>query len=309
MASRVDVLVLGGGPDAEREVSLMSSRGVADALSKLPRFNVRYEVIGRIGAKELAALPGEVVFPVLHGSFGEGGPMQDLLEASGRSYIGSGPTASRLAMDKMGTKLAAASVGIPTCSACVLNTSDPACPFPTPVVLKPVHEGSSVGVHICKSAEAWGKARDEAIADMAAHPGRAYMVEKAVLGGRELTVGLLDGAALAPIEIKPATEFYDYEAKYLRDDTQYDVDPPLPGGVKASISRWAEQLGGVMGLRHMARVDFLLGADGQPWMLEVNTIPGFTSHSLLPKAAAHAGLPFERLCERLVDLAMRDAGR
>ncbi len=309
MASRVEVLVLGGGPDAEREVSLMSSRGVAEALTKLPRFNVRYEVIGRIGTKELASLPGEVVFPVLHGSFGEGGPMQDLLEAGGRVYVGSGPAASRLAMDKMGTKLAAAAVGVPTCAACVLNTADAACPFPMPVVLKPVHEGSSVGVHICKDAGAWTKAREAAIADMAKHPGRAYMVEKAVLGGRELTVGLLDGAALAPIEIKPATEFYDYEAKYLRDDTQYMVDPSLPEGVKDRIRGWAEQLGKAMGLRHMSRVDFLLGADGRPWMLEVNTIPGFTSHSLLPKAAAHAGQSFERLCERLVEMALRDAGR
>ncbi|GJQ29332.1 MAG: D-alanine--D-alanine ligase [Phycisphaerae bacterium] len=307
MASPVSVLVLGGGPDAEREVSLMSSRAVAEALASDARFTVRYEVIGRITAEELRSLPGDVVFPVLHGAFGEGGPLQDLLEADGRAYVGSGPGASRLAMDKMGTKLSAAREGVRTCPACVLNAADPACPLPLPVVVKPIHEGSSVGVHICRDEAAWRAAREAAIGDTAKHPGRVYMVESAVLGGREVTVGLLDGAALAPIEIKPATEFYDYEAKYLRDDTRYDVDPSLPGDVGKTMRRDAERLGRAMALRHMARVDFLVDRSGVPWMLEVNTIPGFTSHSLLPKAAAHAGLSFTGLCTRLVELALRDA--
>lgn len=287
----------------------MSSRGVADALAVNPRFDVRLEIVGRLTSDQLRALPGNVVFPVLHGAFGEGGPLQDLLEHDGRPYVGSGPAASRLAMDKMGTKLTAERVGVPTASACVFNAGDPACPLPLPLVLKPVHEGSSVGVHICRDWAAWEAARAEALADMRAHPGRAYMVEQAILGGRELTVGMLDGEPLAPIEIKPATEFYDYQAKYLRDDTQYIVDPELPSGVSPTIRQRAATLSRTMGVRHMCRVDFLIDAAGRAWMLEVNTIPGFTSHSLLPMAAKHAGLSFGGLCERLIDLALRDSSR
>lgn len=304
MATRV--LILGGGPDAEREVSLESSRCVHEALSGRKRFEVRREVIGRLTGAELAALPGDVVFPVLHGPFGEGGGVQDLLELDGRPYVGSRPAAARLAMDKMGTKLAGLRAGVPTCEACVFNGSDAACPVPLPVVVKPVHEGSSVGVHICRDRTAWDAARETVMADMEDHPWRAYMVERAVLGGRELTVGLLDGEALAPVEIKPAAEFYDYEAKYHRDDTRYEVDPPLAPGVGARLREFAVRIGGVVGVRHMARVDFLLDAGGELWMLEINTIPGFTTHSLLPMGAAHAGIEFPSLCERLVEMALRD---
>lgn len=300
------VLVLGGGPDAEREVSLESSRGVAEALATIPKFSVRREIIGRITLDELRALPGEVIFPVLHGAFGEGGPLQDLLEADGRAYVGSGPLAARRAMDKMATKLAAEAVGVPTCSAGILNIADPACPLPLPVVVKPVHEGSSVGVHICRDLEGWKHGRAAAIEEMNANPGRIYMVERAILGGRELTVGLLDRQPLAPIEIIPATEFYDYEAKYIRDDTRYVVAPELPRGVAGAIQHRARTLGVALGLRHMARVDFLLDSAGNAWMLEVNTIPGFTGHSLLPMGAKHAGLDFPALCERLIELALRD---
>ncbi len=287
----------------------MSSRGVADALAANPRFDVRLEVVGRITAGELSTLPGQVVFPVLHGAFGEGGPLQDLLEEGGRAYVGSGPGASRLAMDKVGTKLASERVGVPTAPACVFNGADEGCPLPLPVVLKPIHEGSSVGVRICRNEDAWISARLDVVAEMRSHPSRAYMVERAILGGRELTVGLLDGEPLAPIEIKPETEFYDYEAKYLRDDTKYHVDPQLPDGVGAVIRKRAATLAHAMGIRHMCRVDFLLDASGTPWMLEVNTIPGFTTHSLLPMAAKHAGLSFGALCERLIDLALRDHTR
>src|SRR5262245_1943970 len=114
MATGVEVLVLGGGPDAERAVSLDSSRGVAESLKSLNRYRVRYEVIGRITGAELKALPGEVIFPVLHGPFGEGGPLQELLEKDGRAYVGCGPAPARAAMDKMATKMAAARIGVPT---------------------------------------------------------------------------------------------------------------------------------------------------------------------------------------------------
>jgi D-alanine-D-alanine ligase len=132
------------------------------------------------------------------------------------------------------------------------------------------------------------------------------MVERAILGGRELTVGILDGAALPIIEIKPAVEFYDYHAKYHSDDTKYQTNPALPAGVAERLSQDAVRLGAAIGVRHLCRVDFILDAAGNPWLLEVNTMPGFTTHSLVPMAAKAAGLDFSALTARLVDLALRD---
>jgi len=300
------VLVMGGGPDAEREVSLLSSRGVADALVAGGTYDVNYVVVDRPGAGELAAMRGDVVFPVLHGPFGEGGGMQDLLAKGGRPFVGCGPIAARTAMDKVASKLAAASLGVRTAAAHVLNEADAACPLPLPVVVKPVHEGSSVGVHICRDEAQWGSARAAVSEERRAGLRRAYMVEAAVLGGSEITVGVVDGTALPIIRIVPSVEFYDYEAKYNRDDTRYEVNPALPAGVVGEVQAAAESLARAIGVRHLCRVDFLLDGDARPWFLEVNTMPGFTSHSLLPMAAKAVGLEFPALAERLVGLAIRD---
>jgi len=308
-ARRAAVLVLAGGPDAEREVSLVGARCVADALAADPRFDVRHEVVGRLDAAALAALGGDVVFPVLHGPFGEGGPMQDLLEAGGRPYVGCGPRAARLAMDKAATKLAALRLGIATAEAAIFNPNDGESPLVLPVVLKPVHEGSSVGLHICRDAAQWEAARQAVLADLREHPRRVYLLEREIERGRELTVGLLDGRPLAPIEIRPAQGVYDYQAKYHRDDTRYDVSPALPAGVTERIQSQAAALASALGVRHLARVDFILDSAGVAWLLEINTMPGFTTHSLLPMAALHAGLPFAALCAKLVDLALRDGPR
>src|ERR1051325_10902965 len=152
-----EVLVLGGGPEAEREVSLWSSKAVAEALTSLGRYRVRYEVIGKLTSAQLKSLPGEVVFPVLDGWWVEGGPLQDLLEVDGRAFVGCGPTAARLAMDKLATKMMAAKAGVLTAASAVFNRDDEGCPLPFPVVVKPVHEGSSVGVHFVRTQEQWGK--------------------------------------------------------------------------------------------------------------------------------------------------------
>jgi D-alanine-D-alanine ligase len=304
--SLIDVLVLGGGPDAERAVSLVSSRAVADALGGVPGYRAHYAVIERISGAELGAMPGRVIFPVLHGAYGEGGPLQDLLVADGRPFVGCGPLAARMAMDKLATKVAAARIGVPTAACAAFNGADPGCPLAFPVVMKPVHEGSSVGVHFARNAAEWERAHGLVLADQAAHPRRGYMIERAILGGRELTVGLIDGKALAPIEIKPAVAFYDYEAKYHSDDTRYLTDPDLPSGVKPAIQKYAERLFAELGCRHLARADFILDSSGEPWLLEINTMPGFTGHSLLPMAAGHAGLSFGALAAKLVELAMRD---
>lgn len=307
---RPRVAVLAGGPDAEREVSLNSARAVADALERSGRFSVGYHEIQRVSHPDLRRIEGDVFFPALHGGYGEGGPLQDLLEADGRAYVGSGPAAARRAMDKIATKLAAVAAGVPTAPAGVFDVRDEHSFVGLPAVLKPVHEGSSVGVHLCRSPADWDRARAEVAADMRDLPGRVYMVERLVTGA-ELTVGVLDPggareAALPPIRIQPRVEFYDYQAKYTRDDTEYTVDPPLPAGVSEAIRRGALTMARALGIRHLCRVDFLLDGEGRAWLLEVNTMPGFTSHSLFPMAARHAGMEMPGLCAALVDLALRD---
>ncbi len=303
------VLVLGGGPDAEREVSLASAGTVAASLRESGSCQVVEKTIDRLSLAELRALPGDVIAPILHGSFGEGGPLQDLLEADGRPYVGSGPGAARLAMDKLATKLVAAREGIPTAQACVLNAGDAACPLPFPVVVKPVHDGSSVGLHICAEPRAWPAVFASVVEDMRRHPGRVYMVER-YIAGKELTVGLIDGQALPIIHIVPADGAYDYEAKYHRDDTRYILDPPLPPGVAERVRAQSVNLARAMDVRHLARVDFILDDRAIAWLLEVNTMPGFTSHSLVPMASRHAGTDLPTLCRSLVEMAVRDrAGR
>lgn len=300
------VLVLGGGPDAERKVSLVSAAAVAEALRLVGEFEVVERTIDRVRRDDLRAMPGDVVFPVLHGAFGEGGPLQELLEADGRPFVGSGSAASRLAMDKAATKAAAVRLGVPTPAFTIFDPRDEGCALPLPVVLKPVHDGSSVGLHLCRDRAEWHAAHAAALADARGNPGRVYMVEQ-MIHGRELTVGLLDGAPLPIVEIVPADGVYDYEAKYHRDDTRYVVSPALPPGAGEAVQRAAAAVAGALGVRHMARADFILDAAGIPWLLEVNTIPGFTGHSLLPMAARSAGLEMPALCARLVALALRDA--
>lgn len=300
------VLVLGGGPDSEREVSLESSRGVADALATAG-YRVRREVIDRILAAELRAIAADVIFPVLHGPWGEGGPLQDILTEVGKPFVGCLAPAARLAMDKVATKLASLRAGVPTLAAAVLNIHDDEPPLPLPVVVKPIHEGSSVGVHICRSRQDYDRAIAAVLDARKAHPSRTNMVEQAVIGARELTVGVLDGGPLPVIQIEAAVEFYDYEAKYKRDDTRYTLDPALPGGLREELQRRAVAVAREVGVRHLCRVDFLLDTSGNAWLLEVNTMPGFTSHSLVPMAAKHAGLDFPALTSKLVQMALRDA--
>ncbi|GJM19366.1 MAG: D-alanine--D-alanine ligase [Phycisphaeraceae bacterium] len=301
------VLVLGGGPDAEREVSLTSSQAVAGALAQGGRFKVEYRTIDRVTDAELEAMPGDVVFPVLHGPFGEGGPVQDMLARGDRPYIGAGPSAARRAMDKMGCKLAAAAAGVPTAVGAVLDISDSVCPFDPPVVVKPNTEGSSVGLYVCKTLDQWDRAHAAARDGAEQHPGRAWMVERFV-PGRELTVGLVgpEGAmkALPIVEIRPAGGTYDYDAKYARSDTVYVTDPDLPAGVGERVRAMGEAVAAAMGVRHLARADFILTPAGEPMFLEINTMPGFTSTSLVPKAAAATGMDLPDLCAHLVELAL-----
>jgi D-alanine-D-alanine ligase len=312
------VLILAGGPDAEREISIASAetvhQGCLDA-----GFDATLKVIDRPTLDEIKSWETDVVFPVLHGRFGEGGALQALLEQTDHPFVGCQAQAARLAMDKMGTKLIAARFSIPTPAAVIFDPADAAhpdesfCPLELPVILKPVADGSSVGIHICHDQAQW-LAAVEAVADeLAENPNRVYMIERMVVG-RELTVSLLANAAgeletLPIIEISPAEGVYDFEAKYTRDDTIYTLNPDLSDTITTGIREHAGLIAVALGVRHLARVDFLC-ADDEHWaLLEVNTMPGFTKTSLMPKAAQAHGIDMPQLCTVLIENALQDFER
>lgn len=284
-----------GGPDAEREVSLDSGKAVAQAL----RSNNSYHVAEHTIDDPAASLPVknvDVFFPALHGPWGEGGPLQQLLDITGVPYVGSGSNAAALCMDKWKTKQALKNItGFRTPDA-VIFTAGQKCPVAPPLVLKPINDGSSVDVFICKSdseltaAQQWLSKRHNVLAEK-------------YIRGRELTVGILCGEVLPIIEIVPNVSFYDYDAKYKSDATRYVVNPDVPAAHAQQCRDMALAVYKNLGCRDLARVDFMCDATG-PWFLEVNTMPGFTSHSLLPKAAAAVGIDFAKLCTTLIESAL-----
>jgi D-alanine-D-alanine ligase len=298
-SQRPTVLVLMGGPDAEREVSICSGTEVAAALRQSGRFNVVEQIIDKPTFIETPALTtgANVIFPVLHGHWGEGGPLQDLLEQVGLPYVGSKPQAARLAMDKLITKSLLSELGVPTPPSRQLMPDDE-CDLAPPLVLKPVDDGSSVDLRICRTTAEVAKARYEL------HPKRGRLMAERYIKGREITVGIVFDQPLPLIEIVPGVEFYDYEAKYTRDDTKYIIDPPLAADVRDQCIRIAMSAFQRLGCRDISRVDIMLDSDSQPWFLEINTMPGFTTHSLVPMAARGTGLEMPEVCARLVERAM-----
>lgn len=311
------VLVLGGGPDAEREVSIASARGVHQGCIEAG-LDATLMIVDTPSTEEIRSWETDIVFPVLHGKFGEGGELQNRLEQAGVAFVGSGFAASALAMDKLATKLVASRMGIPTPESCVLDTGllgqgvALRSPIDVPIVVKPVHDGSSMGLHICKTEDEWRQAQDEIREDINLHPQRAYMIER-YTPGRELTASVIadpqnpgELLALPLVEIAPKQGVYDYEAKYQRNDTVYTVNPEIDPEITRSIQGQAKQICETLGVRHLARVDFLLVTDGRWSMLEVNTMPGFTPTSLLPKSAGAIGLSMPMFCEHLVRCAERE---
>ncbi len=297
------ITVLAGGPSSEREVSLVSGRTIADALASLGH-TVR---MLDISPDDLSALdvPADVIFPALHGCFGEDGEVQKILEARGLPYVGCGPAASELAMNKIATKQACARVGIPVADDQVVTPGlrDAACDRwqGTRVIVKPVDQGSSVDVYIAPDQLPLPEAIDRLLAKY----GRA-MVER-FISGPELAVGVLGGQVLPVVQIIPQPErpFYDYQAKYLDENTTYLVNPPLPADLLKRIQDMTAVVFKTLACRDLSRIDWLVDKAGlQPYLLEVNTLPGFTSHSLLPKAAAAVGIDYASLCQRLVEMAL-----
>ncbi len=292
--SKLAVTVLMGGPDAEREVSIQSGSAIAHALEQSNLFSVTSMIIDRITIDDLQKMHADVFFPALHGPYGEGGPLQELLEQNEIPFVGSGSHASRNAMDKVRTKEIAREAGIRTPAWCMLNT-DHYCDIDVPLVLKPVDDGSSIDMAICHNEVAVATARKHL------HASRDTLLAECYIQGREITVGLINGKPLPIIEIIPPKDIltYDYSAKYERSDTQFILDPTLPQNDCIESSLLLCQ---TMDIQDIARVDFIINDKGA-WFLELNTMPGFTDHSLVPMAARHIDLNMVELCTSLVELA------
>jgi D-alanine-D-alanine ligase len=298
MRSSMNITVLLGGPSAEREVSLVSGAAVAKALREMGH-NV-FE--SDISPTNLSGLdhPADVVFPVLHGTFGESGELQEILEQRKIPFVGSGSKASRLGMNKADTKKAWERAGLPTPPYRVVTSTSESIPE-EPCVVKALDSGSSIDVYVCKGAAEGPVRAREAVETILKKHGRV-LVEK-FINGPELTVGLLEEQALAPIRIVPKKEFFDFEAKYKRNDTEHRFDTGLPEAVVKKCQELAERANAVVGCIDLARVDILLDETHHPYLIEINTLPGFTPKSLLPEAANHSGIAFGPLVDRLAKRA------
>jgi D-alanine-D-alanine ligase len=292
------VAVLFGGRSAEREVSLKSGSAVLAALQRSGVDAHAFDPAER-DLSELKKEKFERVFIALHGRFGEDGTVQGALELLGIPYTGSGVMASAIAMDKWRTKLIwqAAGLPIPEYEALTAPTDWNAVAdhLDLPLFVKPASEGSSVGVTKVKTVEELPAAYAEA----AKHD--KVVIAESFMSGGEYTAAILNGRALPVIKIEPANEFYDYEAKYLRDDTRYLCPCGLSAEEEAEMQLLAQQAFALIGGQGWGRVDFLRGEDGKAYLLEVNTSPGMTDHSLVPMAARQAGIGFEQLVLQILE--------
>ena len=294
------VAVLMGGKSAEREVSLMSGGGVLKALQSKGVDAHAFDPAARDLA-ELKKKGFKRCFIALHGRFGEDGTVQGVLEWLGIPYTGSGVLASALAMDKLRTKRLWAAEGLPTAPYAVLekntNLKAVAKRLGVPMFVKPASEGSSVGMTKVKKA---GEL-EEAYA-LAVNYDPVVLAEK-FIDGPELTVAIVGERVLPIIRIETPREFYDYEAKYLADDTRYLIPCGLSARKEKEIQSLCLRAFRALGCRGWGRVDLMLDKRGRPYLLEVNTSPGMTDHSLVPMAARAVGISYEDLCVQVLELA------
>jgi D-alanine-D-alanine ligase len=297
MNQPLKIVVMLGGPSAEREVSLRSGAAVAAALRARG-----HEVVELDPQNANWILPEktDVVFLALHGTYGEDGTVQRLLEKIGVPYTGCDSEASRIAFDKLLTKQSCIESSVPTAKFLVANSASTPWPpgWSPPLVVKPVRQGSSVGLQFVNRMEEWPLALAEAL-----RFDTEVLVEEKIVG-RETTVGILDGQALPIVEVRPKTGSYDYKTKYTAGASEYfcpaDFDAATTQRIQAAALGAFKSVGG----RDYSRVDVMVRADGSPVVLEVNTLPGMTETSLLPKAAAAMGMNFSDLCQRMIELAL-----
>ena len=298
------IAVLMGGTSSEREVSLMSGKNVAEALASLGKYDV---IPVDVKDDTLDAMPKDVdaAYIALHGGWGENGGVQAALNALRIPYTGPGVLASQIAMDKVKTKMVLEMKNVPTAKWGLANPDTEKSPIPLPVVVKPPCDGSSVGISKVSSEDQWKPALKLAGSD-------PILVEEFV-PGREFTVAVVDGEAWPVIEIVAKGGWYGYEEKYNSNETRYpflcDQDPsliPHPSSLEAELQKLAVQAYEALGCRGVTRVDFRVSPLGRCYVLELNTSPGFTSHSLVPKAGIHTGLTFAGVCDRILQSADYD---
>lgn len=303
-AKRIGVLM--GGASAEREVSLKSGKAVFNALKGLG-YDVVAVDVGHDICEVLKRDGIEIAFLVLHGGYGEDGSIQGLLEVVGIPYTGSGVLASALAMDKDASKKVFLSRGIPVPPFKVVtrdafrvtcNTG-----FDLPWVIKPAAEGSSIGVSIVRDKASADSAMEKALSF-----GDRVIVEKHI-SGKEIQVGILNGRVLGSVEVRPKLEFYSYEAKYTSGLTDYILPPEVEKDALRKAEEVALSAHTSLGCGGATRVDLIVDEKGDPYVLEVNTIPGMTETSLLPKIARLSGLDFPDLLEEILKEALAKRGR
>lgn len=294
------VAVLLGGRSAEREISLQSGQAVLDALQRSGVDAHPFDPAGQ-SMEKLLQQGFDKAFIALHGRFGEDGTIQGALELMGLPYTGSGVMASALAMDKWRTKLIWQAAGIQSPRYVLLQADSDfeqvAETLGLPLIVKPAREGSTIGLTKVKRAE------DLAQAYQLAAQHDALVLAEEFIAGKELTVAILGETPLPVVRIEIAGELYDYEAKYFSNETKYFCPSGLPAELEAAIQRQALQAYQVLGCQGWGRVDLILSETNQFYFLEANTSPGMTSHSLVPMAARTAGIPFEDLVLRILDLA------
>jgi D-alanine-D-alanine ligase len=298
MTPKLNITVMLGGPSAEREVSLRSGASVAGALRSLGH------EVSELDPKEPGwrLAPGtEVVFLALHGTYGEDGTVQSELEKLRVPYTGCDSAASRIGFDKALTKQRCVAAGVPTARSLVLDSAKTPWPmgWNPPLVLKPVRQGSSVGLQFVERVEQW----PGALAESLRHDTEVLLEEKIV--GRECTVGILGDKPLPIVEVRPKSGVYDYRTKYSVGATEYFCPAPLDDATARRVQTAALGAFRAIGGRDYSRVDVMVRPNGDPVVLEVNTLPGMTETSLLPKAAAAAGISYAELCQRMVELALK----
>lgn len=295
------VAVLMGGISSEREVSLKSGAAV---LAALQRCGVDAHAIDvdRNVINELQAGKFQRAFNILHGALGEDGVIQGALETLGIPYTGSGVLASALSMDKLRSRYVLRSGGLPTPKTTVLRRASDVAGIEKelglPLVIKPNSQGSSVGVSKVKTLS-----QIEQAYDVAAKLDSIVLAEEWI-GGMELHAAILDDQALPLVQVRAAGEFYDYEAKYLSNTTEYQCPAAIDPELQREVQRLALQAFSLLGCRGWGRVDFLIDDDNRPYVLEMNTLPGMTSHSLVPMAAREAGIDFDQLVMRILESSL-----
>lgn len=295
------VAVLFGGLSAEREVSLNSGAAVMQALTQkgvnVEAIDANYDTI-----KQLQSEQFDRAFIILHGRWGEDGVIQGALESINLPYTGCGVAASAIAMNKVITKQIWQSSGLPTAKFTIaqkpndLDVVNDKLGFP--VFVKPAHEGSSVGISRVDKAEQLLSAFE-----IAKQQDESVLIEQFV-NGSELTVGILNGQPLPVIRIEAGNEFYDYEAKYQSNETKYHCPAGLSDSFEKEIQHLALQAFNALGAKGWGRVDIMLDSQQKPYLIELNTVPGMTSHSLVPMAAQQAGMSFEELCWLILESSL-----